>query len=59
MTDPVAVVRSRLLILRNDVVWQLAELDALDGGLRVLGDVGAALAALDVGHETDRARPEP
>src|ERR1700687_3339958 len=53
MTDPVAVLRSRLLALRDDVVRAACRAEALDGGLlRVLREVGAALAALDAGHAT-------
>ena len=54
--DPIAVVRSRLLALRDDVVRQLAEADALDGGLlRQLADVGAALGgARLLQHDCDK-----
>jgi hypothetical protein len=47
-TDSVATLRDRLLVLRDDVLRQLAEADYLDSGLLgLLGNVGAALATLD------------
>jgi hypothetical protein len=46
--DALATLRDRLLVLRDDLRGRLAAADALDAGmLRMLGEVGAALAALD------------
>jgi hypothetical protein len=43
-----ATTRSRLLALRADVLRQLDEADALDGGLlRLLADANAAIATID------------
>ena len=45
--DPVAVLRDRLLALRDDLRQRLAVADALDAGLlRVLADVETVLAAV-------------
>ena len=46
-TDPVAVLRDRLLALRDDLRQRLAVADALDAGLlRVLADVETVHAAV-------------
>jgi hypothetical protein len=56
--DALAALRSRLLALRADTLAQLAEAEALNGGmLALLGNVGAALDALDtvpIGAESGR-----
>ena len=45
--DPVAVLRDRLLVLRDDLRQRLAVAEALDAGLlRVLADVETVIAAL-------------
>jgi hypothetical protein len=47
--DTLAGLRDRLLDMRDELVEQLAEADVLDGGLlALLGDVGGALAALEL-----------
>ena len=47
-----SALRDRLLALRDDVLRQLAKADHLDSGLlALLGNVGAALAALDAAPE--------
>jgi hypothetical protein len=46
--EPLAALRARLLAFRNDALRQLANGEALDGGLlHLLAGVGAALDALD------------
>jgi hypothetical protein len=46
--DALAALRARLTALRDDVLRQLANGEALDGGLlHLLAGVGAALDALD------------
>ena len=46
--DALGMLRARLLALRDDVLRQLVAADVLDAGmLRMLGEVGAALAALE------------
>jgi hypothetical protein len=55
--DATAALRARLLALRDDALRQLAEADHLDGGLLALvGNVGAALAAIDAEPSYARAR---
>lgn len=49
--DAIAELRERLHILRCDAARQLAEADHLDAGLlTLLGNVGAALVALELDH---------
>ena len=50
--DAIAELRERLHILRRDAARQLAEADHLDAGLLILlGNVGAALVALELDHQ--------
>jgi hypothetical protein len=48
LSDAGAMLRARLLALRDDLRQRLGDADALDGGLlRVLADVEAVIAGLD------------
>jgi hypothetical protein len=48
LSDTGAMLRARLLALRDDLRQRLADADALDGGLlRVLADVETVIAGLD------------
>ena len=48
LSDTGAMLRARLLALRDDLRQRLGDADALDGGLlRVLADVEAVIAGLD------------
>ena len=51
-TSPAVDLRARLIEMRNSLVEGLAGSEYLDGGrLTLLGQVGAAISALDAGED--------